>query len=49
MKDGYNLIEQWHDVLFRRYQANLLWLALAGTNYDPEWWYWEDYLKGNKN
>jgi len=46
MKDGDRLLEQLRQAVKKQDDMGLFVFAVR---YDPPWWYWEDFTRGNKN
>jgi len=46
MKEGDRLLEQLRQAAKRR---NDIGLFVFAVKYEPPWWYWLDYTRGNKN
>jgi hypothetical protein len=47
MKDGDIFLERLKQAVKRRNAIAII--AIECKNYNPPWWYWLDYLKGNSN
>lgn len=49
LKDGDRLLQELELKAQRARIARVLWLALAGWDYAPEWFYWMEFGKAVRN
>ena len=49
MKDGDRFLQELEKKAQIARKARMLWLALAGQEYKPDWLYWQDFRKAVKN